>query len=227
HVAVVLEEVVVGGLVRDRADHRRLAGRKLADERLPDGPAPVRDTRQLEARVERALSYEACELAEGRFRLEVARGDPPLDDDLGVRRDLEVHRLAAHELDRLAGQRAGHGVLVDAVRQLRYRGHRDGGRRADHDRGLEILAALAALGPVNALVLGGKELEAETVRRLHVAAIVAYITNAGLEIFRHPVAGRDEWRRIVARCRDRHGELVHSQPLTTDLVGAVDLLLHG
>ena len=60
--------------------------------------------------------------------------DVPLEHDLGVRRDLEVDGLAAHELDRLAAQEPGEHELVDVLRERRARGVGRDGIEPDRDR---------------------------------------------------------------------------------------------
>ena len=58
-------------------------------------------------------------VAERPLDADVVLRDGALEDDLGVRRHLEVDRLALHELDLVATQEAGHHQLVDVVRERR------------------------------------------------------------------------------------------------------------
>src|SRR5262249_60652784 len=96
------------------ADAARLAGRHLAEEGLVDrvGPMVNRGDFDDEARAGRA--HVARILAERPFVLPHTRWHEPFDDDLRVRRHLEIVRLAAHDLERRAAERAGHAELVAA-----------------------------------------------------------------------------------------------------------------
>jgi hypothetical protein len=73
-------------------------------------------------------------------------------DDLGVRRDLQIHGLALHHLDRLLAEESREHHLVHVVRHRRHRGERHGGVRPDRDgdvdpppRPLGILVVLRAV----------------------------------------------------------------------------------
>ena len=77
----------------------------------------------------------------GPLDADVVLRDGALEHDLGVRRHLEVDRLALHELDLVAAQEAGHHQLVDVMRERRrrrVRGHRVEAER-DGDRDLAVL----------------------------------------------------------------------------------------
>ncbi len=71
-------------------------------------------------------------VAEGPLEADLALLDRPLEDDLGVRRHLEVDGLRLDELDRLALEEAREHQLVDVLRQRRAR--RVGGDRVEPER---------------------------------------------------------------------------------------------
>ena len=87
-------------------------------------------------------------LAERRFRLELAGIDEAFDDDLGLGRHHQIDGLAFHDIDRAAGEPAGHGELVEMLGHLLHGGVRDNRRTADHDRAGHRFAAFLVFQPV-------------------------------------------------------------------------------
>ncbi len=83
---------------------------------------------------------------EGSLAPELALLDVPLEDDLCVRRHLEIDGLRPHELDRLVPEKPGQHELVDVLRQ---RSARRVGRdriESERDGDLETLAHTAPVG---------------------------------------------------------------------------------
>src|SRR5262249_17150640 len=90
---------------------RQRAFERAAEDRI----ATVRNARDLHGRARRGeVRHIAGELPERTFGLEGRRvvADGPLDDDLRARRNLEIDRLATHQLRRLAPISAHHVPLA-------------------------------------------------------------------------------------------------------------------
>ena len=70
----------------------------------------------------------------------VVERDLALEHDLGLRRHLQRHRLAVHQLDLAAAQQAGELVLRQRVGHRRDGGEDGAGIGADHGGGRQRLA---------------------------------------------------------------------------------------
>ena len=103
--------------------------------------APVRDGLDPHDLALPLAETVARELAERPFRRALVRQDLGLEHHLGVRGHQHVGRLALHQLERLAEQRAHDAALVLVDRADGQRAQRDGGMDADHERQLQRLAA--------------------------------------------------------------------------------------
>ena len=169
----------------------------------------------------------AVGFAERRFRLQQLGVDQALDHDLGFRRHQEIDGLAAHDVDRAAGDGARDRKLVEIVGELLHRRIGHDRRTADHDRAGQRLAARLVLLPVG--VDAGAQLHrrvhAEPLRRLELAAVVADVLDADVGILGDVVAGREIGRVVPARRRDRHRQSVERLAVLVEvLAGDHDLL---
>src|ERR1700741_4089774 len=82
-------------------------GRFADDGGCVDGILAVGDAGEVEDRIFVGQGVEAGVVAEWAFAAQFAPLDVTLEDDLGVGRDVEVHRFALDDLDRLAAEEAG------------------------------------------------------------------------------------------------------------------------
>ena len=170
----------------------------------------------------------AVRFAERRLGLEIFGVDEALDHDLGLGRHQEIDGLRLDHVDRRADQRAGDMQLVQRLRQLLHRREGDAGRRAEHDRAGQLLEpARAQLLPM--IVDAGPQLErrvhAEPPPRLHLAAVIAHVLDAGVgilgDVLRQGRVGRD----VPARRRDRQRNAVEAVArLVEGLAGDHDLM---
>ena len=145
---MVAQEIEVAVVLPHLLQHRAFARRHLADDGGEDRVLAVGDGGGFEHRVIDALAHIAGELAERRFRLEIFSGDAAFDHQLGMRGHMQVDGLAFDQFERLADQRAGDGIFLDAIGRARAGEMRQHRRAADHERGLDIfVAALAHHGP--------------------------------------------------------------------------------
>ena len=113
-----------------------------------------------------------------------------LDHDLRVRRHLGVDGLAREELDRPAGQRAGHAELLLRVGNLGLRSEIDERPGPEHDGHAEALAPILRLqrgAPDPAL---RRHVHAEAARPLELHALQADAEDAGLRIATEHHPGR-------------------------------------
>ena len=95
-------------------------------------------------------------VAERALDPDVVLRDVPFEDDLRVRGHLQIHRLAADELDRLAAKEPGEHELVEMLRERSAGGVR--GHRIEPDR----------YGNRNAAILGREEIGATVLVHLPV-----------------------------------------------------------
>ena len=82
---------------------------------LEDIVLAMRDGRHFEDRALILGNRMAGEFAERPFRLPDARRDEAFDHDLGFRRHQEIDGLAAHDIDRPAGDRTRDGKFVEII----------------------------------------------------------------------------------------------------------------
>jgi hypothetical protein len=109
-------------------------GRRLADDdRRIDRVPAHRDRGDAEERELLGRRVVAGVIAERPLHAAVRRVDPPLEDDLGVRGNLEVDGLAPHELHRRTPEKACDHQLADVLRQRGARGVRGDGIEAERD----------------------------------------------------------------------------------------------
>ena len=113
------------------------------DRVAPHGDGGDREHRE---RLDRVVV--ACMIAEGAFVLVVVEADMALDDDLGLGRDLERHRLGRHELDLAAAQEARELIFRERIRHRRHRRQDGAGIGADHGCGRQRLALLGRPAPM-------------------------------------------------------------------------------
>ena len=150
---------------------------------------------------------------------DVVLRDVSFEDDLRVRRHLEVDRLAAHELDRLAAQEAGEHQLVEVVRERGARRVRGHGIEPDRDRNRDPP------------VLGGEQVGAPVLVHLpmhegralvdDLHAVHADVADTGLRVLRDHGGERDERRGIAGPAA------LDRQPAEVDVVALEDDLLAG
>ncbi len=99
--------------------------------------------------------------AERPFRLDVARLDEPLNDDLGVGRYRQTGDRCLDDIDRFPTDAADDVVLANAIRHLARR-HQERHRiAADHDRDRHRLLARLVLVALDAAVLAWRDVEAD------------------------------------------------------------------
>ena len=180
---------------------------------MGDGGHPHRHVVGLERHI-------AVALPKRRFGFEPLRIDQPFDHDLRRCRNIEVDRPRLGDLDRCAGDRAGHAELVHVDGELlRSREHHDGSA-ADHDRDRHRLAPLPVFQPVQvaagAARLARYHAHDQPVGRFQGRAVGAHVLNAAVgiagdaqrcgQIGRGVEAGRGDRHRQPqqpARCRER------------------------
>ena len=140
----------------------------------------------------------------------------------------EIDGLRLHHIDRCADQRAGDMQLVEALRQLLHRGEGDAGRRAEHYGAGKLLeAARAQFFPmiVDAGPQFQRRIHAEPAPRLHLAAVIAHVLNAGVGILGDVLRQRRVRRDVPARRRDRQRNAVEAiARLVEGLAGDDDLM---
>ncbi len=205
------QEIEEQRLHADALDETRFARRHLRDDRGEDGVAPSRDAGDVHIGVEFLQVDVAVGFPERRFGFQIFGVDKAFDHDLGFRRHQEIDGLGLHHVDGRADERAGHVKLVNGLGQLLHRGEGDAGRRAEHHRAGQFLdAALAQLFPViiDARSQLQRGVHAEPARRLHVAAIVAEILDAGVGILGDVLRQRRIGRDVPAGRRDRQRNAV-------------------
>ena len=200
-------EVVVDDLRQGHLDRRqedplgRLAEPGVLRRRLPDDDGRVdrvlshRHSAQPEDRELLGRRVVARVVAERALCAHVVARNVPFEDDLGVRRYLEVDRLAAHELDRLAPQEPGEHELVDVVRERcarRVRRHRVEPDR-DRHRDPPVLGGEQIRPPV--LVHLPVHEGRPTVDHLH--PVHADVADTRLRVLRDDGRKRDERRRVA------------------------------
>ena len=189
---------------------------------------PPRDRGDVHVGVEFLQIDVAVRFAERRLGLEIFGVDEALDHDLGLGRHQQVDGLRLHDVDRRADQRAGDVQLVERLGQLLHRGEGDAGRRAEHHRARQLLeAARAQLFPVlvDARPQLQRRVHAEPAPRLHLAAVVAHVLDAGVGILGDVLRQRGVGRDVPARRRDRHRNAVEALPgLSSVLAGDDDLV---
>ena len=198
------------------------------DDRRIDRVAPHRQRRDAEDRELLGVRVVAGVVAERAFDADVVTRDRPLEDDLGVRRDFQVHGLAADELHRLAAQEAGEHELVDVVWERRARGVRRHGIEPDRD------------GYRDPPVLGREEIGPPVLVHLpvhvggacidHLHPVHAEVADARLRVLRDDRGKRDEGGRILRPAAlDRKPAEVHIVALEHDLLARSlrDGLRHG
>src|SRR5713226_2146262 len=151
--------------------------------------------------------HVAVRFTERSFRLDVFRGEDSLDDDLGLRRHLQIDGLALYEPDRLACQAAGNRQLIHSIGDLLHRGVRDHRRRADDDRCLKGNLPLFAFVPMGENMLPRPGKNPDPIHSLDMAPVISDIANACLRILRHPMASSDKRCAVKTRSRDRDREL--------------------
>ena len=118
-----------------------------------------------------------------------------LEDDLGIRRHLEVDGLALDELDRLSAEEAGEHQLVEVLRERRAGRVSGHGIEPDRDR------------DGNSTVLGGEEIGPAVLVHLpvhegrravdHLHPVHADVARTRLRVLRDDRRKRDERRRIA------------------------------
>ena len=91
----------------------------------------------------------AVRLAEGRFGFQPFGIHPTFDDDLGIRRHHQRHRLGFDNADGRFDQPAGDGELVDIVIQFLRGDIGDRRHAADAERRRHFLSAGAIFFPVH------------------------------------------------------------------------------
>ena len=202
------------GLQPDALDQARSRGRHLGN-----GSRPRTASRRRVMQVTSIAALNSCRLtwpcdsSERRLRLEIFGIDEPLDDDLGLRRHQQIHRLGPHDIERRADQGAGDIELVEPLRNLLHRGEGDAGRRPQHDRGRQLLeAARPQLLPM--IIDAGTQLErrvhAEPPARLHLAPVVAHVLDAGVRILGDVLRPGRIGRDVPAGRRDRERDAVEA-----------------
>ena len=158
----------------------------------------MRDRRDVEARERIDRRVVAGVIAERPLREELlARIDVALEHEVRVGRDLEVDRLAAHVLDRLAAQEPGEHPLVDAVGQRRGRGVGERRIAAERDRDLEPLAELLRAPEVTRARLVDLPVHRRRAAIDALHAVHADVARAGVGILRDDVGEREERAAVV------------------------------
>ena len=109
------QPIQIRGIVAELANQTAFGGWELAEEGLVDGCLAMHDARHVEHGIGHARTHVAGVLAERRLGLAVSGVHVPFDHDLGAGRDLQIDRLALHQLDRFARYAAGDRKLVDPV----------------------------------------------------------------------------------------------------------------
>src|SRR2546428_1812914 len=226
--AGAVEDVPGDGRPLRRGHHAVLAvgaGQRAFEAALEDGIVAMRDAGDLHRRARRRHVRDvAGELAERAFHFPRGRVvvDQALDDDLGRRWHVEVHRLATHELGRLPTIGAHHVPLADSGQDRRYGEERNDGVPADDAGHGHGLATLGVLDEVVTPVLAA--LHEQHRRRVLLADHAA--VDPGVHHARVGVAGPDRRERVnVAPAlfevplRDRELGLI-------DAIAPLDVLLH-
>ena len=159
---------------------------------------------------------EAGVVAERAFGAELVLLDVALENDLGMRRDLEVDGDALDELDRRATEIARHHELVDVLRQRRARGVR--GDRIHPERYCDGDAALGG-EPVGAAVLVDLPVHEGGAVVDHLHAIHADVADAVPRVPGDDGRERDERRRVAGPAAlDRESREVDVVALEHDLL---------
>ena len=196
-------------------DDAGLAGGHLADERAQHRLALHGDGGHLHEGRHGARMHVAVGFAEGALGLYEIGVDEPLDDDLRVGRHLDVHGLAAYQLDRLPGQAAGDAHLVHPRRDLLHGAVGNHRRRPYHQRGLQRHAPLPALVPVREDVLVHARVHAHPLLALDLPAVVALVADARIRVLGEPVGAGRIGRVVETRGGDGDREL--EQPAALDV----------
>ena len=169
-----------------------------------------------------------CDLAERRLRLQIFGVDEAFDDDLGFGRHQEIDRLGLHHVDRRADQRAGDVQFVERLGHFCTEAKvTQGGAPSTTAAGQLLEAALAQLFPmvVDARPQLQRRVHAEPPPRLHLAAVVAHVLDAGVRILGDVLRQRGVGRDVPARRRDRHRNAVEPLArLVEGLAGDDDLV---
>ena len=168
-------------------------------------------------------------LAERRLGLKIFGIDEAFDDDLGFGRDKQIDGPGRDHFDGCAGERAGDGQFVLVLGHLLNRAIGYDGRASHHHGAGHGLAPRLPFAPMQ--VAAGPKLhrciDAEPVRRLDLAPVIADVLNAGIGILGDEVRRRGIGRVVPARRRYRHRNVV--EPLAVGKVRALknDLLTGG
>ena len=165
----------------DALDQARFARRHLRDDRGQHRVAAAGDAGDLHVGVEFLQIHVAVGFPERSLRLEILRIDESFDHDLRLGGDQEIDGLRPHHIDRCADERAGDAELVERFGQLLHGGEGDARRRAQDDRGGQLLdAARAQLFPVivDARTQLQRRIHSEPSPRFHLPAIVAHVLDA-------------------------------------------------
>ena len=126
-------------------------------------------------------------LAERPFRFEELGVDQALDDELGIRRQIEIDGERFHGTDRRARKPAGDRHLVAVDRQFLRSGEHYDRRAADDDRDRHRLFKFAVFLPMQVTAgaaRAGRHAHAEPVGGFELRPIGAHVANAGLGIAR-------------------------------------------
>ena len=151
-----------------------LLGRAADDGGRVDRVLAVGDGLHVQHRVVVGQGIVAGMVAERAFPPELAGVHPALDDDLGIRRHLQVVADAADHLHPLAPEEAGEHDLREEGRQRRRGRIGQGGVAAEADRHRHALAGRVAVpGPGPVVVQLGVEAEAVLVE--HLQAVQAHV----------------------------------------------------
>ena len=173
----------------------RILLRRFADDDRRIDRVPAHGHRgQPEDRKRLGRRVVAGVVSEGPFLGDLVLVDVALEDDLRVRRDLEVDRLRPDELNRLAAQEPGEHELVDVLRQRRARGVRGDGVEPEGDCDFDL-----AVGGeiVRAAVLVDLPVHRGRARAELLHAVHADVAGARPWILGDHRRERDERRRIV------------------------------
>ena len=182
----------------------RLAEPLVLDRRRPDhggrvdGVLPVGDGHHVEGRVVVGQRVEAGVVAEGPLAHQRRRGvHEPLDDDVGVGRDLEAGGHALHHPDPLAAQEAGEEVLVDVGRQRRRGAVGEGRVAAQRDGHRHPLAAPLVLAVVGGGGLVELPVHGQLARAQDLQPVHPDVADAGLGIAGDDLRQGDERPAVV------------------------------
>ena len=145
--------------------------------------------------------------AERAFRLEQFAVDQAFNDDLGVRRNIEIDADRARDTDRCAGQPAGNGHLVLVEHQFLRAGEQHDRRAANHDGAGHRLLALLVLAPMQ-IATGAagtrRHAHAQPVGRLQRRPIGSHVLHPGVGIAGDAERGGQIGGGIEAGRRHRH-----------------------